>query len=86
MLTTDYADNTAFENVQREQTFRGVLSWDFLRSSYKVAVKAGYIYTYMAYDYKRDVGNGIMANMTESRSKVNTAYAQAEAEYYLGKE
>lgn len=86
MLTTDYADNTAFENVQREQTFRGVLSWDFLRSQYKVAAKAGYIYTYMAYDYKRDVGNGIMANMTESRSKVNTAYAQAEGEYYWGKE
>ena len=86
MLTTDYADNTAFENVQREQTFRGVLSWDFLRLQYKVAAKAGYIYTYMAYDYKRDVGNGTMASMTESRSKVNTAYAQAEGEYYLGKE
>ncbi|MBQ2026080.1 MAG: TonB-dependent receptor [Paludibacteraceae bacterium] len=86
MLTTDYANNTDFENVQREQTFRGVLSWDFLRTNYKVAAKAGYIYTYMAYDYKRDVGNGNMANMTQSRSTIHTAYAQAEGEYYLGKQ
>ena len=38
----------------------------------------------MAYDYKRDVGNGTMASMTESRSKINTAYVQADGEYFLG--
>ena len=84
MLTTDYADDTSFENVQREQTFRGVLSYDFLKNSWKASAKAGYVYTYMAYDYKRDVGNGTMASMTESRSKINTAYVQADGEYYLG--
>lgn len=86
MLTTDYADYTAFENVQREQTFRGVLLYDYIKGSLKVAAKAGYVHTYMAYDYKRDVGNGIMASMTESRSLINTAYAQAEAEYYIGQQ
>ena len=85
MLTTDYGDEMAFDNRQREQTFRGILSWDHIRSNWKVAAKAGYIYTWMAYDYKRDVGNGTMAHMTRSRSKINTIYGQAEGEYYIGK-
>ena len=85
MLTTDYGYATSFDNRQREETFRGVLSWDHLRSDWKVGAKAGYVHTWMAYDYKRDVGNGVMQTMTRSRSLVNTIYAQAEAEYYIGK-
>ena len=85
MLTTDYGDAMDFDNRQREQTFRGILSWDHLRSNWKLAAKAGYIYTWVAYDYKRDVGNGIMAHMTRSRSKINTFYGQVEGEYYIGK-
>ena len=85
MLTTDYGSAASFDNRQREQTFRGVLSWDHLRSNWKVAAKAGYIHTWMAYDYKRDVGNGNMQVMTRSRSLVNTIYGQAEGEYYIGK-
>ena len=84
MLTTDYGEATEFDNRQREQTFRGVLSWDHLRSNWKVAAKAGYIHTWMAYDYERDAGNGIMTSMTRSRSKVNTFYGQADGEYYIG--
>ena len=85
MLTTDYGNDMDFDNRQREQTFRGIVSWDHIRSNWKVAAKAGYIYTWMAYDYKRDVGNGSMAHMTRSRSKINTLYGQAEGEYYIGK-
>ena len=85
MLTTDYGDAMDFDNRQREQTFRGILSWDHLRSNWKLAAKAGYIYSWVAYDYKRDVGNGIMAHMTRSRSKINTFYGQVEGEYYIGK-
>ena len=85
MLTTDYGDEASFDNRQREETFRGILSWEHLRTNWKMAVRAGYIHTWMAYDYKRDVGNGTMAHMTRSRSKVNTIYAQAEGEYYIGK-
>ena len=55
MLTTDYGDETAFENRQREQTFRGVLSWDHIKEKWKVGVKGGYIHTWMAYDYRREV-------------------------------
>lgn len=85
LLTTDYSDATEFDNRQREQTFRGIITWDHLRSDWKLSAKGGYIYTWMAYDYKRDVGNGIMADMTRSRSTINTIYGQAEGEYYLGK-
>ena len=84
MLTVDHGEETDFENRQRESTFRGVLSWDHWRRNMKLAAKAGYIHTWMAYDYKRDLGNGVMAHMTRSRSTINTLYAQAEAEYYLG--
>ena len=86
MLTTDYGDATDFDNRQREETFRGILSWDHLGEQWKVAAKAGYIHTWMAYDYKRDVGNGSMAYMTRSRSKIDTFYGQAEGEYYIGNE
>lgn len=85
MLTTDYGEEMDFDNRQREHTFRSILSWDHLRSDWKISAKTGYIHTWMAYDYKRDVGNGNMAHMTRSRSKINTFYGQAEGEYYIGK-
>ena len=86
MLTTDYGDESAFENRQREETFRGILSWDHMRENWKVAAKGGYIHTQMKYDYKRDAGTGEMVPMTRSRSKINTFYGQTEGEYYIGKE
>ena len=84
MLTTDYGDEMDFDNRQREETFRGILSYDHLGKSWKASAKAGYIHTWMAYDYKRDVGNGTMAHMTRSRSLINTIYGQADGEYYIG--
>lgn len=81
MLTTDYGDERDFENRQRENTFRGVLSWDHNRSSWKAGVKAGYIHTWMAYDYRREITEGNWAEMTRSRSKVNTVFGQLEGEY-----
>ena len=85
MLTVDYGDATDFENRQKENTFRLVASWDHIRENWKMGAKAGYIHTKMNYDYKRDLGNGVMAHMTQSRSKINTFYGQAEGEYYIGK-
>lgn len=85
MLTVDYGDATDFENRQSETTFRSVMSWDHIRENWKMGAKAGYIHTKMNYDYKRDLGNGVMAHMTQSRSKINTFYGQAEGEYYIGK-
>lgn len=81
MLTTDYGDERDFENRQRENTFRGVLSWDHNRSSWKAGAKAGYIHTWMAYDYRREITEGNWTEMTRSRSKVNTVFGQLEGEY-----
>lgn len=84
-LTVDYGEEKAFENIQREQTFRGVVSWDLLRSNWKVGARGGYTYTWSPYDYKRDVGNGHMASMIRARNRVSTIYGQMEGEYYIGK-
>ena len=84
MLTVDHGEDTNFDNRQRENTFRGVVSWDHIGENWKLGTKAGYIYTWMAYDYKRDLGNGIMAHMTRSRSRINTIYGQVDGEYYIG--
>ena len=81
MLTTDYGSERGFENRQREQTFRGVVTWDHNRSNWRTGVKGGYIHTWMAYDYRREVAEGNWASMTRSRSRVNTLYGQADGEY-----
>ncbi|MDE5809459.1 MAG: TonB-dependent receptor, partial [Muribaculaceae bacterium] len=81
MLTTDYGNERNFENRQREQTLRSVISWDHIRHNWKVGAKGGYIHTWMAYDYKREVAENNWSSMTRSRSKVNTFYGQAEGEY-----
>ena len=85
MLTTDYGDDRDFDNRQRERTLRGVVSWDHLRSNWKAGVKGGYIHTWTAYDYNRDLGNGVRAVMTRSRSRINTIYGQAGGEYSIGR-
>lgn len=84
MLTTDYADDSDYDNRQREDTFRGVLSWNHLRSTWKMDANAGYIYTWLGYDYLRDPGNGTMSVMTRSRSRINTIYGDVKGEYYIG--
>lgn len=85
LLTIDYSDDTEFENIQRENTFRGVFSWDHLKSNWKIGAKAGYIHTWMTYNYSRDPGNGILSVMTDSRSKINTFYGKMEGEYSIEK-
>ena len=80
LLTTDYAD-VAFENRQREQTLRALMSWDHLRKRWKFGTKLGYIHTWNGYDYKRDKGNGELVPMTRSRSKINTIFAKVDGEF-----
>lgn len=79
MLTTDYGEETDFENRQREQTFRGSLTWNHNHSKWSTDLRAGFIHTEMAYDYRRRVSAGAeMASMTRARSRVNTFYLQGE--------
>lgn len=86
LLTVDYGDEHDFENRQREETFRTVGSWDHLGQGHKLSAKAGYIHSWMAYDYKREIGNGTMAHMTRSRSNINTLFANVQGEWYVGSE
>lgn len=82
MLTTDYGDERDFENRRREQTLRAILSWEHMRRAWKFVARGGYIHSRMAYDYKREVADNIMASMTRARSRVNTFYCRGEGEYY----
>ena len=83
MLTTDYGDERDFENRQRENTFRGVLSWNHIKDNWNLEVKGGYIYTWMAYDYRREITDGNWAELTRSRSHINTVFGSAEANYKI---
>lgn len=85
MLTTDYGDEREFENRQREETLRSVASWDHSKETWKTSLKAGYIHTWLAYDYKREVSEDNWVAMTRSRSRVNTFYGQGEWDFYPDK-
>lgn len=81
LLTTDYADEREFENRQREQTFRGVVSWAHSRDLWQTEVKAGYVNTWMAYDYKRETSADNWAVLTRSRSRIQTLTGIGKFEY-----
>lgn len=81
LLTTDYGDERDFENRQREQTFRGVLSWDHNRSTWRLNARAGYTYSKVAYDYKREITENNWASLTSARSRINTFFGEAEGEW-----
>ncbi|MCH5329535.1 MAG: TonB-dependent receptor [Alistipes sp.] len=83
MLSVDHREESDYRNEQRERTFRGILSWKRIRGDYKLGVSGGYVHTAQAYDFERSLGNGNMATMIASRSKVNTVYGRADAEYVV---
>lgn len=85
MLSVDHREDSDYINEQREQTFRGILSWNRIGGSYKVGAGAGYIHTWQGYDFSKSLGNGTMADMIRSRSRINTLYARADGEYYIGR-
>lgn len=84
LLTTDFSDEKEFENRQREQTLRTLFSWDHVSGSLKTGLKAGYVHTWLAYDYKREITPDNWSSLTRSRSRVNTLFGNAEGSYYLG--
>ena len=81
LLSTDYGSGLDFENRQREHTLRIVASWNHRRSEWQLNANAGYVNTWLAYDYKRDNGSGEMLVMTCSRNKVNSYFGHIGAEY-----
>ena len=76
LLTTDYGSSPTYENYQRENTFRGVVGYDHIRRNWQVGAKAGYIYTWLGYDYSY---NNVAS--TCSRSRINTIYGSLSGNY-----
>lgn len=85
MLNVDYKEEGKTKNQQDEQTLRSVASIDKLKSNYRLSGKLGYTYTNLRYIYGGELGGGVFQEMIHSQSYVHTAFAKADAEYYLAK-
>jgi len=85
LLNVDYKENTSVRNNQRENAFRGVIRWRKLQQHSKWEAKAGYTYTDLLYEYKRDMGDNQWANMVHAQSYVNTFFSRLETEWYINK-
>lgn len=83
LLATDYGDEREFENRQRENTLRSILSWSHRRNSWDLTLKAGYTFTWLAYDYKKEMAQGFWSDLTRSRSHTNTIYGMADFNYNI---
>ena len=81
LLTTDYGDERGMENRQREETLRTLFSWTHTHSKWKTDLKSGYIHTWLAYDYKREITTDNWSTLTNARSHVNTIYVQGDWEF-----
>ena len=82
MLSTDYGEERGFENRQRENTLRSVAGWRHGRSTWNVDLRAGYIHTWMGYDYRRELASDVWSTMTRSRSFTNTFFGNATANFF----
>ena len=76
LLTTDYGSSPDYENYQRENSFRGVVGYDHIRRSWRIGAKAGYVYSWLAYDYSYN-----KVATTASRSRINTIYGSVAGNY-----
>jgi iron complex outermembrane receptor protein len=85
LLNVDYKENSSVRNNQTENTFRGIIRWHKLLQRSKWEAKAGYTYTDLLYEYKRDLGEDQWANMVHAQSYVNTFFSQVETEWYINK-
>lgn len=81
-LSVDYKDGTSFKNEHVQHNLRTVLSWDHTREAWKLALKGGYVYGNVDYDYYtlRDQQRN---SITQSESFANTAFAKADLDCYL---
>ena len=82
MITTDYGEERGIENRQRENTLRSIMGWRHARSTWNVDLRAGYIHTWMGYDYRRELAQDVWSTMTRSRSLVNTFHGNAITNFY----
>ena len=76
LITSDYSTSSnKIDNRQREQTLRAVARWNRTGNTSRFTASAGYIHSWIAYDYKVDNTDGISSTfLTRARSRVNTVY------------
>ena len=82
LLSVDYRAGASYINQQSENTLRLVTGWEHTGEKWLLSAKAGWLNTHQQYDFARDKGNGVMAAMIASRSRVNTIHAQAESRWF----
>lgn len=79
-LSVDYRDNVNFKNEHQQDAVRSVLSWDKTYKNWNMAVRGGYVWQDIAYDYytTREVTS---TDITHSRSCSQQGYIQADADW-----
>ena len=79
-LSVDYRDNVDFKNEHQQDAVRSVLSWDKIYKNWNMAVRGGYVWQDIAYDYytTREVTS---TDITHSRSCSQQGYIQADADW-----
>ncbi|MDE5586227.1 MAG: TonB-dependent receptor [Muribaculaceae bacterium] len=82
MLSTDYGEERGIDNRQRENTLRSVAGWRRGRSTWNLDLRAGYIHTWLGYDYRREMTQDVWSTLTHSRSLVNTFFGNATANFF----
>lgn len=81
-LSVDYKDDSDFKNEQRNNTLRTVLSWNRMKDKMKWAMKAGFAYADIGYEYFT-TRQEMKTSITSSRSYSNMAFLSAHADWML---
>lgn len=81
-LSVDYKDDADFKNEQQSNAVRSVLTWQSVHDGWTLNVKAGDVYSEMAYDYYT-TRQGSTNNITKSNSYTNTAFLSASNDWNI---
>lgn len=82
LLTTDYGSIGDFENVRHESTLRAIATWIHTAGALRTTARGGYVFSRLDYDYSRQLSPDVWAQLTRSRSRVQTLLGQAGAEIF----
>ena len=81
-LSVDYKDDSDFRNEQRQNTLRGVLSWNQRKEQTTLTMRGGYSYSDVGYEYYT-TRQEVATSITNSQSYSNTAFLQANLDWML---
>lgn len=86
LTTVDYSDDKRYENRQRDNTLRSVVTWRGVYGGFGIEAKGGYMRQWTAYDYALDPGSGVMSVLTRAHTRATTVMADAKVRYISGSE